>query len=356
MTQLLVFKERVRTFYQKYGTYIEPIMKFIIAFVVFKLINSNLPYDERLGSVAIVLGLSAICAFTPTTILVLLAAVYTVASVYAASPFLAMIVTIVLLVLYVLFARLSPRFGYVVLAVPILYLLNLHYAVPILMGIIATPIAIVPVCSGVIVYYLFLNIQSAALVTNSTANVDDILVLYKQVINGLVSDKAMLLTLVIFAVVIVITYVIRSLSVDHAFEISIISGGAGTILLYLIGDFISGSTGQIISMMVGTILSCVVVYIIQFFRLTLEYSRVEHVQFEDDHYYYYVKAVPKVKVTMPEKSEKRFNTNLPEEETSFEEEESWEEERGTKNQQKILNQDIQYDFSNLDNIHFDDKQ
>jgi hypothetical protein len=40
---------------------------------------------------------------------------------------------------------------------------------------------------------------------------------------------------------------------------------------------------------------------------TVDYSRVEHVQFEDDDYYYYVKAIPKITVTTPEVSVKRIN-------------------------------------------------
>ncbi len=358
MTQLLVLKERIRMFYQKYEMYIDPIVKFIIAFVVFKLINIQLGYDERLGKFFVLFGLSAVSAFTPTTILVLLAGIYTVLSIYAVSPFLSIIAIIILLIIYVLFARLSLKFGYVILAVPILYLLNLQYVVPILLGLIATPVTIVPVCSGVVIYYFFLDIQTAALATNSTANVDDILVLYKQVINNLISNKMMMLTLLTFAIVLLVTYMIRNLSIDHAFEISIISGGACTILLYLIGDFVLDSSDLILKMIIGTILSCIIVYIIQFFRLTLEYSRVEHVQFEDDHYYYYVKAVPKVKVTTPEKKLKRFSKNVEAEddEVYVEQPEEFNDSKFSKDQQRMLNEDIQYDFSNLDDIHFDNKE
>ena len=60
-------------------------------------------------------------------------------------------------------------------------------------------------------------------------------------------------------------------------------------------------------MIVGTIVSTVLVYIIHFFKLTLDYSGVEHAQFEDDVYYYYVKAVPKVTVTAPQVNVKHFN-------------------------------------------------
>ena len=43
----------------------------------------------------------------------------------------------------------------------------------------------------------------------------------------------------------------------------------------------------------------------------MDYSRVEKVQFEDDEYYYYVKAVPKLSVTAPEITIKRFSKIQP---------------------------------------------
>ena len=48
--------------------------------------------------------------------------------------------------------------------------------------------------------------------------------------------------------------------------------------------------------------------VVEFFAFHVDYSRVEKVQFEDDEYYYYVKAVPKITVATPSKTVKRINT------------------------------------------------
>ena len=52
----------------------------------------------------------------------------------------------------------------------------------------------------------------------------------------------------------------------------------------------------------------IVCKIIEFFRFCLDYSRAEKVQFEDDEYYYYVKAVPKMTVAAPTNTVKKINT------------------------------------------------
>lgn len=41
--------------------------------------------------------------------------------------------------------------------------------------------------------------------------------------------------------------------------------------------------------------------------LAVDYSGTEYIQFEDDDYYYYVKAIPKIKVTASDVQVKRIN-------------------------------------------------
>ena len=48
-------------------------------------------------------------------------------------------------------------------------------------------------------------------------------------------------------------------------------------------------------------------FIMEFFLFSVDYSRTERLQFEDDEYYYYVKAIPKISVTAPEKTVKHIN-------------------------------------------------
>ena len=47
--------------------------------------------------------------------------------------------------------------------------------------------------------------------------------------------------------------------------------------------------------------------VIEFFAFNVDYGRVEQVQFQDDEYYYYVKALPKVTLETPQRKVKRIN-------------------------------------------------
>ena len=55
-------------------------------------------------------------------------------------------------------------------------------------------------------------------------------------------------------------------------------------------------------------LSVIIAVVAQFFKTVVDYSRVENTQFEDEEYYYYVKAVPKIFMTKQQKNVKKINT------------------------------------------------
>lgn len=306
MLRLLEFRERVKNFYQRYDTYLLPIIKLIFAFIVFQTINKEIGFDDRLKAIPIVLGISLLSAFLPSVVMVLLAAILSILHIYFISPLLSVIVIVILLIIYLLFARYTPRQGYVLLAIPILFMLKIPYIIPILLGLMATPIAMIPTSCGVIIYFLF-QIIKAAVTMQVNISVEDIIQLYINVIDSLTGNRQMIMTVVIFALIIMVTYFVRKMSFDYALEISILAGGITGILGFLISYLILNKSGQILSMIFGSIISIILVYIIHFFRLTLDYSGVEYAQFEDDVYYYYVKAVPKATVTVPQVNVKHIN-------------------------------------------------
>ena len=306
MLQLLEIRERVKSFYQRYDIYLLPALKFVFALIVFLTINKEIGYDARLKSFPIVFGVSLLCAFMPSSVMVLLAAAVSMLHIYFISPILSIIALVIILILYFLFARYTPSQGYILLAVPILFLLKIPYIIPILMGLVSTPIAMIPTSCGVIIYFLF-QIIKTAVTTQINITVEDIILLYTQVIDNLTGNRQMIMTVVIFALIIMVTYFIRKMSFDYAFEISILAGGLTGIFGFLISYLILNRSDQILSMILGSIASIALVFAIHFFRLTLDYSGVEHATFEDDVYYYYVKAVPKVTVTVSQVNVKHIN-------------------------------------------------
>ena len=77
-------------------------------------------------------------------------------------------------------------------------------------------------------------------------------------------------------------------------------------VVLLVGDLYYEINLSVGSVLLGSLLAIAVAKVIEFFRFCVDYSRTEKVQFEDDEYYYYVKAVPKMYVAEKEKQVKTF--------------------------------------------------
>ena len=171
---------------------------------------------------------------------------------------------------------------------------------PIAVGLIGTPASAIAVAAGVIVYYTVSYMNESATVL-STFDADGTAQKFRYIIDGIMGNKAMMVAVVGFVATVILVYVIRRLSIDYAWMIATITGALLNILILLFGDLMYSTNISIIGLILGSIVSVLLVQVLQFFVFNVDYSRTELVQFEDDEYYYYVKAVPKNTVAAPEK-------------------------------------------------------
>ena len=217
------------------------------------------------------------------------------------------LIAILLLVLFLLYFRFSPKDTIVVLLTPMSFILGIPYIMPLAMGLLGSPASAVSVGCGVIVTFFIRNIADGSS-TFSAMEAEDMASRFRYIIDGFISNKGMILTIVAFTATIIIVYLIRRLSVDYAWTIAIIAGALADVMILLVGDLIFDTNVSILGLIIGTIVSGLLAKVIEFFAFHVDYSRTEKVQFEDDEYYYYVKAIPKITVSAPSRTVKKINT------------------------------------------------
>lgn len=301
MTNLLVLREQMKKFYSKYEAYLTPLGKFLLAFISFTMINQSLGYMGSLKNVAVVLILALMCSFLPRNITVVLAAGISLAHLYALSAECAIVVLAVYLLLFILYFRFSPNDTIIVLITPILFVLKIPYVAPIAAGLISTPAASVAIASGVIVYYLLSFMNESVAILNSY-DADGAVQKLRYIIDeGIMNNKTMMIAVLGFAATVIVVYLIRRMSIDYSWTIATITGALLNILIQLFGDLLYTTEISIFGLILGSIVSVLLIKVLEFFAFNVDYSRTELVQFEDDEYYYYVKAVPKNTVAAPEK-------------------------------------------------------
>ena len=267
MIGLLVFKEKLKQFYGKYNIYIVPVVKFLVGFLTFWLINANVGF-----------------------ILIHVAQV---------SLEIALVIFVFVLAVTVLYYGFRPGDGYLLLLTPLLFFLRIPYVVPLVVGLSGSLVSIVPVCSGVCIYYILMYLkQNAGTLTGSSmAEMADRFI---QIVKNVFGNELMWVMVAAFAAAILVVFILKNLSVDYSWSIAIVAGVITQLAVIFIGDFNFNLPVSAGSMIFGIVASVVIALIYQFFVFAVDYTRTEYLQYEDDDYYYYVKAVPKLTVSAPD--------------------------------------------------------
>lgn len=306
MTSLLVAKQYLKKFYGKFEVYLVPLMKFLLSLISLLLINARLGFMERINSVTVVLIVALMCSFMPMNFIIIIAAAFVLLHVYTLSLECAVVVLAAFLLMFLLYFRFSPRDTAVVLLTPICFWIHIPYVIPIALGLLSAPVSAISAVCGTAAYYL-LSYVSGNVTTLASMEAEETMAKFRFIIDGMLNNRAMVVTMAAFTVTIILVYLIRRLSIDHSWTIAIVAGALVNVMVLLVGDLMFDTNVSIAGVIVGTIVSALFVQVIQFFTFHVDYSRTEKVQFEDDEYYYYVKAVPKVTVAVPERKVKRIN-------------------------------------------------
>ena len=307
MTALLELRENLKKIYSRNEAFILPVIKFLLGVIVLSIINGKMGYMTKLDNMAIVLIVSLLCSFLPTGFMAFFAMMFAVLHMYALSIETAAVRLVVFLLLYLLFLRFTAKEALVVVLTPVLCMLKLPYVMPVAMGLIGTPASCVSVGCGVVVYYLLQTVITNAPTINSMG-AEEATAKLRLLIDGMLGNKAMLVMIAAFAITVIVVYLIRRMSVDHSWTIAMVAGVMIEVMILLVGDLMYDTNLSIVSALLGAVVTLIACKIIEFFRFCLDYSRTEKVQFEDDEYYYYVKAVPKMTVAAPTNTVKKINT------------------------------------------------
>lgn len=306
MTALLEMRDKLKYFYSKNEVFILPVIKFLLAFLTLIVINGSMGYMTKVNNAAVVLIAALMCSFLPTACIILFAALFTLLHMYALSLEIALVGAVVYLIMFLLFFRFSPKDSLVVVLTPLLCFLKAPYIMPLAMGLLGTPASAVSVCCGVVVYYLLQAVTANAAAIN-TMNQADATAKLRLVVDALMNNKAMIVMVAAFAITVVTVYLIRRMSVDYSWTIAMAAGVILDLVILLVGDLIYETNISLVGAVLGNAVAFAVAKVIAFFKFCVDYSRTEKVQFEDDEYYYYVKAVPKMAVAAPTKTVKRIN-------------------------------------------------
>lgn len=307
MTTLIELKEKLKNIYSEHEVFLRPVFKFLAVFAALLLIKFHVGYMSQINNMLIIIVIALICSFISWSVITVLLSVDIVANVFSVSKELGILMLVIMCVMFLLFFRFTPKEGAFLIIIPLAFFLKIPYFIPLAAGLVCAPVSVVSVTFGTIIYFMLDVIGRNATAINNISGGSTSTASINAIVNMIVSDSQMFLTIIAFIITIFLVYFIKKTSINNSWTIAIIVGGIADFVIILIGTLIFNIDNSIIWIIVGTVLSILLAFIVQFFVFSVDYSRTEHTQFEDDEYYYYVKAVPKINVTAPEMNVKRIN-------------------------------------------------
>lgn len=318
MNSLYAAREQIMDIYRSKSNWFIIALRFLLSLSVLFYIRNNIGYMTMLNKSYLIIGVALLCSIVPLTILALISALFIILHTYTVSLVIAGIVAVVFFFMFVIYLRFSAKQMLALIIIALAMTWNIPYVVPVVYGLLGSPAAIIPMAFGVIVYYMLSMIAElppigAGLSDGIDAMIEEAVSFAQE----LALNKEMLLYILVFSVCLVIVWTIRQLSVDHAWKYAILAGVLSNVVVSLVLSVVLDVEIAVFLILLGSVLAAGVGFVVEFLFLSVDYSRTEYLEYEDDEYHYYVKAVPIISVAKKEKTVKRINHNSEEDDFAY---------------------------------------
>ncbi|MCF0143229.1 MAG: hypothetical protein HUJ75_07620 [Parasporobacterium sp.] len=295
MNGILRLRNSIETFVHNHLGVFGYICRLACSLLVLLIFRQAIGYNEILSSIWLVIGFSVAAAFIPIRFLLLVYIAYAAIQLTSLSIGIGLVAVAILLIMYIVYFRFEPGYAFAIVIMPALALIKLPILIPLVLAVTQPISAFFAVIFGTVSYYMirYISINSAVFsgMTNvgETAKVGTFL---RECFTG----KEFLYTIVIILVVYLLAYYIKKINFSQSRGLAILGGAGFYAILTITANLVFQTldTAKLLAILVGAVISAVVAMITVVMVMPLDYARTEYLEFEDEEYYYYVRAVPKV--------------------------------------------------------------
>lgn len=303
MNTLLEIRDRIGNFVSEYESWCIRGLNFLMLLFAMLFLNANLGYASVIDKWWVAIVVALVGAFFPTGGGVFILVAITEIHLFALSMEIAIAGLIFFMAAYLLCAYFKSKDTYNIAVVPTLYCMHMPFMGSMMSGLLRGANDLAAVIGGSFVsYFLYVVKNNAAAVLDETSKVTAI----SLVTNQIFKSKMFYFYMVAMILMFVLVYFIRQADIKYPWLFGIGAGVTVEFLIMLIGLIVCGEASKILWLIIGNIIIVVVGFIMNLFLFNLDYSRIEKLQFQDDDYYYYVTAVPKIRIASADKKIKRI--------------------------------------------------
>ncbi len=300
MATIFEIRSKIKQFVTSKDKYFLFVFRLIIFYVCFFLINYTFGYQKVLLSSWVPPMMAVVCSFLPMGVGILLTILYTLIHFSALATWVAVAALGLAFVCYGACAYFQARHTYNLALMPLSTTIRVSFLMPLWSGLFGNINEIVSVMMGAIMTYFVKSIYTNAY--SLTSEDTTILTIITAILSSSMFYAYILANVVMFLVV----YYVRRSRIKYSWFIAVISGVIAEFIVMLFAYLFIGGRENISSLILGNFIVLLLGAIITFFMQDANFEGTERVIFEDDEYFYYVTAVPKVRIAGEEREVKKI--------------------------------------------------
>ena len=294
MSSIFDIRDFIEETVSRYETLIKAAVRFFLALLSLSVVNSRLGYMDRLDSTTVVVAVSLLCALLPAGMIVFFSSLFVILHCYALSLEAAIVVLAVFLLMFLLYFRFTPKDTMAVLLTPLSFVFGFPHVMPVIYGLKGSPLSALSVGFGVVAYFTVDFMSDAESMIKSMEDATTV-ERFRALLDGVIKNNTMVAYVIAFALTVVVVSIIRRFSFPHSWTIAIAAGIVIDMIALMMLSVRLDADISVGGLFIGSIIAIIMAFVFKLFTFSVDYAKTERVQFEDDGYYYYVKAVPKIK-------------------------------------------------------------
>ena len=301
----------ISKYVKRYELYAKVVLKFIAYLVLFQWVSGNAIFSGEgiFNSLSVQLVLALVSTLLPNRCGVMIAIAICVYNIFQASLIGSLIVGAMMLVLYIAMARMFPDQVYFLALIPICIQWNLYLLVPVFAGLYVGVVAVVPVVAGVLMWGL-MQIIPAFMTLEMGESLDALPQMISDAstygIDQITKNDQMVYLLIISTGIILLVSLLKKLRLDYGRYIALAAGGILGVACLIMGKMVGSIPGNLFVLVLLGVITVGGIALLEFLNLALNYKTAQDLEFEDEEYFYQVRAIPKINPVS--KSEKKVKT------------------------------------------------
>lgn len=293
MTLFMEIRDRIRGFISRHEAWVSRIWHGVLCLIAFLVIDAKFGYVKALTHPALAIVIAALCAFAPVSASTVVVILFLLFQLVALDAGIALFVLVLVVISWIACSVYHAGHKENLIGMTVFQTLRLPLLLPTEGGLLCSINEVTSViCGSILAYYLKAVSENTALITDDTDPVSAIDLL----ISDLISNPMFYLYLSACIAAFLVAYLLRCTDMDHAWLIALTFSVLAGFVILLGADLFLGRFSDILSLSIGSAVSYLIGLLTMYIFRDLDYTRVERVQFEDDDYYYYVTAVPKIRL------------------------------------------------------------